>query len=58
MLCRWETDLREVLTGMRATRLLASSGGSDGLNGTLENVAELKGLNKVAVEWRSRQRPH
>ena len=49
------TDLREVLTGVRATRLLASGGGSDGLNGTLENVAELKSLNKVAVQRQPRQ---
>ena len=41
------TDLREVLTGVRTTRLLASSGGSNGLNGTLEDVAELKGLDEV-----------
>ena len=37
--------LREIFTGVCTTRLLASSGSGDGLNGTLEQVAELKSLD-------------
>ena len=34
---------------MRATGLLAGSGGSDGLDSALEEVAELESLNEVTV---------
>ena len=39
-----------VLAGMRTTRLLASGGGGDGLDGTLQEVAKLKGFNEVTEE--------
>lgn len=35
---------------MRTTRLLASSGGGDGLDGTLQEVAKLKGFNEITEE--------
>lgn len=34
---------------MRTTRLLAGSGSSDGLDGALEEIAELEGLDEVTV---------
>lgn len=43
------TDLWEVLTGVSTTGFLASGSGSDGLNGTLEKVAELKSLHEVTI---------
>ena len=43
------TYLGVVLTGVGTTGLLAGSGSGDGLNGTLENVAELEGLNEVTI---------
>ena len=46
--CRY-TNLREVLASVRTTRLLTSGGGSNGLDGALENVAELEGLNEVTI---------
>lgn len=39
--------VRVVLTSVSTTRLLASSSGGDGLDGALQDVAELKSLNKV-----------
>ena len=42
-----ETNIGEVLTGMSTTRLLAGSGSGDGLDGALEEVAELQSFNQV-----------
>jgi hypothetical protein len=44
------TDLREVLASVSTTRLLASRGRRDGLDGVLENVAELQGLDKITAQ--------
>ena len=41
--------LGEVLTRVGATGLLAGGSAGDGLYGALEEVAELEGLNEVAV---------
>lgn len=42
------TYIRVVLTSVGAARLLAVSGGSDGLDGILKEVAKLKSLDEVA----------
>ena len=47
------TNLRVVLTGVGTTGLLAGSGRSDSLNGTLQQVTQLKSLNKVTSERRT-----
>ena len=41
--------LGEVLARVRATRLLASGSAGDGLDGALKEVAELEGLDEVAM---------
>lgn len=38
---------REIFTSMSTTGLLAGGGSSDGLDGALEEVAELKSLDEV-----------
>lgn len=48
----WKTVrnyLGEVLACVSATGLFAGGGGGDGLDGALEEVAELKSLNEVPV---------
>jgi hypothetical protein len=46
---RLRTDLWVVLTSVSTAGLLASGGGSDGLDSTLENVTELEGLHEVTI---------
>jgi len=51
-----DTNIGEVFTSMSATRLLSGGSGDDGLNGTLQDVAKLKGLHQVAVRTRCQLR--
>ena len=45
-----QTYIRVILAGVCTTRLLTSGSGGDSLNGTLQEIAELKGLNEVTIE--------
>ena len=47
---RASTYLGVVLTGVGTTGLLAGGSGGDSLDGALEEVAELEGLNEVTEE--------
>lgn len=40
-----ETYIREVFTSMSATRFLARSSSSDGLDGALKEITELEGFD-------------
>ncbi len=42
-----DTNIREVFSSVRSTRLFTGSSSSDGLDGALKNVTEFEGLDKV-----------